>query len=280
MITTFGVLSNEYWLALVVGGVIGLGILLMAAGAVNTSESPPTGVVGAVIAWVGFVWRFVAFGVSAVPGFIPAAPVAALGLFGKRTDREQVLFLGAVIALPVIWMTEWVGGHAPQWGGRYLLLPTALLVVLAAGQAMRLGPRPLVVALVGLGAVMSIIGATWHIERTRAVADFADEVFDAPPETVIISDTAYWGSEFGNWYGDRRWLTSGGLDGQATPADLIEVVSVARRAGATTIDVLDSSDGADQEIDQHPTYAGYEYESVRTARFLGGDIVIRRYVAT
>ena len=195
VLTTFGVLANENWLALVIGGVIGIGILLMAAAAVDTSESQATGVAGAVIAWVGLTWRFVAFGVSAVPGFIPAAPVAALGLFGKRTDREQVLFLGAVIALPVIWISEWVGGHAPQWGARYLLLPTALLVVLAAGQAMRLGPCALVVALVALGAVMSFIGATWHIERTRAVTEFAHEVFDAPPETVIISDTAYWGSE-------------------------------------------------------------------------------------
>ena len=139
------------------------------------------------------------------------------------------------------------------------------------------GRVPLVVALVALGAVMSLIGATWHIERTRARGQFAHEVFDAPPETVIISDTAYWGSEFGNWYGDRRWLTSGGLDGRATPADLVEVVSVARRAGATTIDVLDSSDRRRREHRSAPDLRRIRVrERARTASFLGDDIVIRR----
>ena len=133
VITSFGVLANEYWLALMIGVVIGIGILLMAAAATDRSETASmTGVVGAIVAWGGLAWRFVAFGISTVPGFIAAAPVAALGLFGERNRREQVLWTGALVAIPAIWMTEWVGGHAPQWGGRYLLLPTTLLMVLAA----------------------------------------------------------------------------------------------------------------------------------------------------
>ena len=136
VITSVGVLANEYWLALMIGAILGISILLMAAGAVDRSgASPITGVVGAIVAWGGLVWRFATYGISTVPGFLVAAPIAALGFFGERTRREQVLFLGVSIAIPVVWMTEWVGGHSPQWGGRYLLLPTALLIVLAASGA-------------------------------------------------------------------------------------------------------------------------------------------------
>ena len=73
-----------------------------------------TGVVGAIVAWGGLAWRFIAFGISTVPGFIAAAPVAALGFFGERNRREQVLWTGALVAIPAIWITEWVGGHVPN----------------------------------------------------------------------------------------------------------------------------------------------------------------------
>ena len=115
-----------------------------------------------------------------------------------------MLFVGVVIAIPIVWATEWVGGHAPQWGGRYLLLPTALLVILAAAQVKALWPRPLVLALLGLGAVMSVIGVVWHVERTRELSHFAEVVLDVPDDVVIVSDQPWMGSEIGSWYGDRR----------------------------------------------------------------------------
>ena len=220
VITSVGVLANDYWLALVIGGVIGIGILLLASSATDTSERLPiAGVVGAVVAWGGMIWRFSTFGVSTVPGFLCAAPIAALGFFGERTRREQVLFVGAAIAIPTVWMTEWVGGHTPQWGGRYLLLPTSLLVVLAASQVRRLGARPLVLALVGLSVAMSVVGVAWHIERTRAITRFAQDVMAAPADVVVIGDQPWMGSEVGTWYGDRRWLTTRADDGDPNEAD-------------------------------------------------------------
>ena len=91
-----------------------------------------------------------------------------------------MLFIGSLIAIPTVWMTEWVGGHTPQWGGRYLLLPTSLLIVLAASQVSRLGARPLVLALLGLSAAMSLVGVGWHIDRTRAITRFAQQVTAVP----------------------------------------------------------------------------------------------------
>ena len=282
VITSVGVLANDYWLALVIGGVIGIGILLLASSATDTSERLPiAGVVGGVVAWGGMIWRFSTFGISTVPGFLCAAPIAALGFFGERTRREQVLFAGAAIAIPTVWMTEWVGGHTPQWGGRYLLLPTSLLVVLAASQVRRLGARPLVLALVGLSAVMSVVGVAWHIERTRAITRFAQDVMAAPADVVVIGDQPWMGSEVGTWYGDRRWLTTRADDGdpnEADPQDVGAAVELAREAGATRIDVVDSHDHALDRMAENPPYEGFRFDSSRTTKFLWTDVVIRRYV--
>ena len=284
VITSVGVLANDYWLALVIGGVIGIGILLLASSATDTSERLPiAGVVGGVVAWGGMIWRFSTFGISTVPGFLCAAPIAALGFFGERTRREQVLFAGAAIAIPTVWMTEWVGGHTPQWGGRYLLLPTSLLVVLAASQVRRLGARPLVLALVGLSAAMSVVGVAWHIERTRAITRFAQDVMAAPADVVVIGDQPWMGSEVGTWYGDRRWLTTRADDGdpnEADPQDVGAAVELAREAGATRIDVVDSHDHALDRMAENPPYDGFRFDSSRTTKFLWTDVVIRRYVAT
>ena len=38
----------------------------------------------------------------------------------------------ALGAVPLVWAAQWKGGHILQWGGRYLLVPTLLLLVLAA----------------------------------------------------------------------------------------------------------------------------------------------------
>ena len=97
VITSVGVLANEYWLALVIGGghrhrhpAHGGGcrrpvrVVLDAGcrgrgrrlGRHDRGGSPRSGI-------------------STVPGFLCAAPVAALGFFGERTRREQVLFVGA-----------------------------------------------------------------------------------------------------------------------------------------------------------------------------------------
>ena len=64
------------------------------------------------------------------------------GSSASALDASRCSLSAASIAIPIVWATEWVGGHAPQWGGRYLLLPTALLVILAAAQVKALWPPP------------------------------------------------------------------------------------------------------------------------------------------
>jgi hypothetical protein len=179
-------------------------------------------------------------------------------------------------------MTVWVGGHAPQWGGRYLLLPTSLLIVLAASQVSRLGARPLVLALLGLSAAMSLVGVAWHIDRTRAITRFAQQVTAVPPEVVIIGDQPWMGSEVGSWYGDRRWITARSEDddpNEAEPEDVAVAVGIAQEAGAEELDVIDSASHALDRVGDNPVYEGFRFESARATKFLWTDVVIRRYVA-
>ncbi len=100
------------------------------------------------------------------------------------------------------------------------------------------------------------------------------------PTTVIISDTAYGAAS------SATGMATGGGSPRADstvkrlPADLQRRSCPSRdERGPPTIDVLTAATSADDGIDQHPTYAGYEFESVRTGQFLGDDVVIRRYVA-
>jgi hypothetical protein len=228
VITSVGVFANEYWLALLIGAAIAVGILLMAAAAANDAgTSGMTGIVGAVVAFGGMAWRLT-FGLSAIPGFLVAAPIAALGFFGRRNRREQVLFVGAVVAMPLIWLTQWVGDHSPQWGGRYLLLPCVLLVVLASAQVRRVGWTPLIVALVGLSSLMSVVGIAWHIDRTRGIAQFAEDVLAVPDDVVIVSDSPYLATEIGSWYEDRFWLTAHVTDRTADEHEVAAAMDVVR----------------------------------------------------
>ncbi len=48
-------------------------------------------------------------------------------------------------------------------------------------------------ALLGLGAAMSVIGVVWHVERTRELSQFAEVVLDVPDDVVIVSDSRGWG---------------------------------------------------------------------------------------
>ncbi len=42
---------------------------------------------------------------------------------------------------------------------------------------------------------------------------------------------------------------------------------------------MDSTDHPLDRIDQNPVYPGFEFESVRTLKFLWDDVVVRRYAA-
>jgi hypothetical protein len=105
----------------------------------------------------------------------------------------------------------------------------------------------------------------------------------APADVVVIGDQPWMGSEVGTWYGDRRWLTTRADDGdpnEADPQDVGAAVELAREAGATRIDVVDSHDHALDRMAENPPYDGFRFDSSRTTKFLWTDVVIRRYVAT
>ena len=75
-----------------------------------------------------YVLRF-GKGLGFVPGLFAATPVAAVALgAGWQSPRRRAITAVAPSVLPFMWMFQFVGGAAPQWGGRYELTTTMLLL--------------------------------------------------------------------------------------------------------------------------------------------------------
>ncbi len=141
VITSVGVLANEYWLALMIGVVLGIAILLMASGAAERSGGTPiTGVVGAVVAWGGLVWRFVTYGISTVPGFLVAAPIAARRVL-RRTHQTRAGALPRSVNRHSGRVDDRMGGRAQPAVG-WSLPPAAHVPAHRAGGISGAAPRP------------------------------------------------------------------------------------------------------------------------------------------
>jgi hypothetical protein len=110
-------------------------------------------------------------GLDFVPGLLSASPLAAAGLAVGWSVRQWRLF-GAValLALPVVWVFQYTGGAGPQWGGRYVLVTSTLLVV-GAAVVLPSMPKAGRVALVAIAVVATAGGLAWLSQRSHTVAD-------------------------------------------------------------------------------------------------------------
>ena len=71
---------------------------------------------------------WVAQGPGFVPGLVATTPFVAMGLvLAWRDVTGRLAALIALLALPVVWYTDFTGGVLPQWGGRYILTSGLLL---------------------------------------------------------------------------------------------------------------------------------------------------------
>jgi hypothetical protein len=208
------------------------------------------------------VLRFVSSGLGFVPGLgpawvTPAAATAGLSLVGRRRRAEPPPEAGtrtpdwpptaivpavALAAIPLVVLTQFVGGAGPQWAGRYLLVSGFLLAVVGWA-ALERCPAALRAAFAVLACAVTGLGVWWLHERSHAVAD-TFRTLEARPEPVLVSDVYFFVREGGATYGDRRWLT---LPPAGEAADVVEVL-----------------DGA--EVDR---FAAVQLDGARPLRFPG-----------
>jgi hypothetical protein len=175
--------------------------------AVRRSRSDPrVATLAAAGAGVFYVLRL-AEGPGFVPGLLAATPVAAVALAWMWQDvRARWLGIMALLALPLVWATQYTGGAAPQWAGRYILTTGALLNVVGFVSLDRLAlwaRRAAVATAIGVTG----FGLVWLSIRSHDVARAGAELV-ARPEPVLVSQIPHLPREMGAFYGEKRWLVA------------------------------------------------------------------------
>lgn len=231
-ITWFGLPGFGYPGNVVLGGAV-VGAIVLGV-TVHRRGEERLAVAALVVAALVYLLSF-ASGLSFVSGALVASPfAAAAGLMLRRRGRVTVLVMALVMTV-LTWAFQYTGGAVPQWGGRYLLVPTLLLTTLGVVAVVERSedrfPR---IALTTFAVVVTLFGAAWLQHRSHEVEDFFDELAERP-EDVVISTNGFFVREAGPAYDDRLYL-SVGRRGEVEGA-----VDVARKAGFDTFGVLSRS---------------------------------------
>lgn len=206
-------------------------------------------------------------GLGFIPGLFLAFPVAiAAFLVRERTPAERLAVTIAVVALPIVYLFQYLGGAGPQWGGRYTLGSAIVLGVVGLGGLLDRLPitgRGLLVLSVGVTA----LGAAWVGVRTNSVADFFETVHDTS-EPVVIARQAFLIREGGAAVVGDRWLSVEDED------EFTDAVDIARQVGEERFTVLEWSGDA-------PPAAALPDDVVeverRSARFAHTDVGVVTY---
>jgi hypothetical protein len=143
-------------------------------------------------------------GLGFVPGLFVAWPVAVAAI-AVAGHRRFPLWVGAA-ALPVVVATQFRGGAAPQWAGRYVLTSGLLLAAVGLVCVLAL-PRLVQRAIIVAAVAVTLAGCGWLAVRSHDV-DRTIGAIEARPEPVIVSRIAHLAREGGATYGERRWLTA------------------------------------------------------------------------
>jgi hypothetical protein len=199
-------------------------------------------------------------GTGFIPGLVATTPFAAAGLALAWKDLSaKVAALIALLALPVVWLTDFTGGVLPQWGGRYIL--TSGLLLGAVGVArMGAAARWARNLFVGLAVGVTAFGLVWMSQRTHQVAT-AGAWIAARPEPVVVSNVQFWLREAGSYEPDHRWLT---VD---KPGDLDRAAGVVDDAGFDRFGLI----SIDQAGKASPSVRDYHAVSHQIQQWLGVD---------
>lgn len=227
-VTWFGLPAADYPGSALLG-VTAVGALVLAAHVLRRGDrrAARLAIAIAALAYVAGLSGGLAF----VSGALVTAPVAGLVVLVRRWDPVRCFaIVVALLTTVLIWMFQFTGGAGPQWGGRYILAPSLLLLALgtvALADVDRTARTAVVTAAIGV----ALFGFAWLQYRSHDVDRFFDELAQRD-EDVIISTNGFLVREAGPAYEDRRYLSvsrGGDVDG---------AVEVARRAGAEEVGVL------------------------------------------
>ena len=170
-------------------------------------------------------------GLGFVSGLFLAFPIAVAGAtLGAQRGPSRPVVLIALVALPLVYLVQYTGGAAPQWGGRYTLASAILLGV--TGIVALEGRPGMARGLVALSLGITLLGVGWLGVRSRGVDAFFDDVI-ASAEPVVISRNAFLIREGGDAVVGRRWLSV------ADERAFVAAVGVARSAGEERFSVLE-----------------------------------------
>lgn len=238
--TTFAMSATSSW------GPVVLGIFLAVAVSLATAAGhrvPAERRIWIVTGLVLFTILTVLPGLGFVPGLFPAFPVAAAGLAVPRVSGRALGLSGAaIVALPVVWLFQFIGGAGPQWGGRYTLASAGLLGVVGV---VALGAEAVPRIVAGTVGVMCFAvtahGVLWLSDRSNQIVDLFDQI-EAVQDEALVATNPFLLRESGPRVLDAQWL-SVGLDG-----DLDGPARVLRRAGIEKFSVLQDAGGGDPGI--------------------------------
>jgi len=180
--------------------------------------------IGIVLAAACVAIRIMLVGTGFVPGAFAALPIAAAApVLAGRDGRRLIVLAGMAVAAVVA--TQWVGSLAAQWGGRYLLLPAAVVAIVACAEFERRDLRnPAAVAAIACTVAIGVLGLAWHIERTNGIADIRDAVASIADDEVVVSAHAHFPREIAADLLDERWLRADRAE------DVVGALSVANQS--------------------------------------------------
>jgi len=165
-------------------------------------------------------------GLGFVPGLAATTPVAVLGLsqVWREGDHRFVAAI-AVGSLPLIFAVQYTGGALPQWGGRYLLPTGTLLLVLASVVLDNPKSRDVLRAVAAGGALVTLLGVAWTIERSHDYADTMRILADRPEQALVFSDS-FMARSGGVLVLDEQWLAAVDEAGRLEAADALVALGI------------------------------------------------------
>ena len=251
---------------------IGVGVLLfglLVAAVVltlNRSERAPMVFVG-----VGalLLLRIVA-GLGFVPGATMTVPIVAVAVAaGWRYLPLRMPLVIAAVAVPLVWAFQFTGGAIPQWGGRYLLPGSILLLAVGSVALQNIGNRVLTRGFVALSILLSLFGVGWTYERTN---DFSEALhaLAARSEEALVFRPAFIAREAGPLMLDEQWLTAGYDDDLPFAVDVLHRAGVERFGYVELAGEVDAVDAMEEARENSDAFGGFAPVEVSYIELSGG----------
>lgn len=285
LVTTVGLFASDQGPLLLVGALLAAGLLVhglrAATGDAGDGDAGdgdgagPTVPAGVQATYgAGILVRGLR-GLGFVPGALPAAPMAAAGLFtGRRSPEHRLLVRTALTAPVLVVLLQWPGNLVAQWGGRYLLAPSLLLTAAGCSVLGGRGRRTPVatVSLVLLSVAMGTYGAAWHVARSNEVAATVEAIEAGPADGIVLTTVVHLARDAGGTYGDRRWLVADDDE----ELELATGIVAAERPSALVV----VTPGTDDPPDLGAAGDGYELVGEALLDHLGSPLRVQRFERT